>query len=116
MPFLRRLIALLLMVTLPAYAWAALGLPDVCPMQGMDQVELADSGHDCCDPTDGEHGQPNKRHPCKTGQECKTGNLHRWAFASIAQVIVAAEPIVSAAESPLLSQDPTGVWRPPALS
>lgn len=113
MHFFRRLIALLLMVTLPAYAWAALALPEVCPMQSTPMMEMASTGDACCDPADGDHGQPDKPHPCKPGQECKSSNLHQPVFPRLAQPFVAAATVVSAVESPVFSRDPTGVWRPP---
>jgi hypothetical protein len=110
----RRLIALLLMVTLPAYAWAALGVAEACPMQAMmPMADAAEGGHACCDPADGDYGQPDKPHPCKPGQECKTASLYQPLFPRLAQPVVAAATVVSAVESLLLSRDPTGVWRPP---
>lgn len=109
---IRRLIALLLMVTLPAYASAALSLPEVCPMQS-SMMEMADSGHTCCDSVDDAGGQPDEEHPCKPGQECKTGSLYQPEFPRSAQPFVAAPTVVPAVESLLLSRDPTGVWRPP---
>jgi len=113
MRFFRRLIALLLMVTLPAYAWAAVGVSEFCPMQSVSMIEMADADHPCCDPADGGQGQPDGQNPCKPGQECKTGSLYQPAFPRAAQPVVAAAVVVSAVESLLLSRDPTGVWRPP---
>jgi hypothetical protein len=110
MPFFRRLIALLLMVTLPAYAWAALALPEVCPMQPTPMAEMGDAGDACCDPMD---GQPDKPHPCKPGQECKSSSLYQPALPRLARPSVTAETVVSVVESPVLSRDPSGVWRPP---
>src|SRR5574338_384201 len=109
----RRLIALLLMVTLPAYAWAALGLPEACPMQTAPMVEMASVGHACCDHASGHHGQPGKHHPCKPGQECKVGSLYQPEFPHVPQAFVADATVASTAESSLLSRDPAGVWRPP---
>ncbi len=109
LPRIRRLIALLLMVTLPAYASAALSLPQVCPMQA-SMMDMADA---CCESADDDGGQPGEEHPCKPGQECKTGSLFQPKFPRFAQPFVAAETVVLAVESLLLSRDPTGVWRPP---
>lgn len=117
MRLFRRLIALLLMVTLPAFAWAALGLPDACPMQSMSMEAMAEAGHDCCDPaaaqTDDGSGQTDHDHGCKPGQECKTGSLYEPQFPRTAQPPPAASAVAPSAESLILSRTPTGVWRPP---
>ncbi len=115
MHFFRRLIALLLMVTLPAYAWAALALPEVCPMQSMPTMEMVDAGNTCCDPASGDHGHPDKPHPCKPGQQCKTGSFHPLPFPSAAQAPVTPDVIATVAETPVLSRDPAGIWRPPRI-
>lgn len=109
----RRLIALLLMVTLPAYAAAALSLSGVCPMQSTHSTGMADTGHVCCEQTDDDHGQPDKQHNCKAGQECNSVSLNVPVFAPIEQPLVAAPTVMSTAESLVLSRDPAGVWRPP---
>lgn len=109
----RQLIALLLMVTLPAYAAAALSLSEVCPMQSTQSTGMADTGHACCEQGDDDHGQPDKQHNCKPGQECNSVSLNLPTFPRIEQSLVASPTVVSTAESVVLSRDPTGVWRPP---
>jgi hypothetical protein len=109
----RRLIALLLMVTLPAYAAAALSLSGICPMQSTQSTGMADTGHACCEQADDDHGQPDKQHNCKSGQECNSVSLNLPAFPPIEQSLVVAPTVVSTPESLVLSRDPTGVWRPP---
>lgn len=119
MPTLRRLIALLLMLTLPAYAWAALGLSELCPMQSsapmveMPMAEMAGTDHTCCDGVEGDHSRPDKPHPCKPGQECKAGSLYQPALPRLPHALPVSDTVVAAAESSVLSRDPTGVWRPP---
>lgn len=117
MPTLRRLIALLLMLTLPAYAWAALGLSELCPMQSSatmaPMAEMLDTDHACCDEAEGDHGQPDKPHTCKPGQECKAGSLYQPGLPRLPHALPPSDAVVATAESTVLSRDPTGVWRPP---
>jgi len=113
---LRHLTALLLIVTLPVYAWAALGLLQFCPMQSVPMAEMADAGDACCDPeapADRDHGQPDRAHPCKSGQECKTGSLYDPQLPRLGESLVAADSVITAPEAPILSRDPAGFWRPP---
>ncbi|MBI1907264.1 MAG: hypothetical protein HYS20_13685 [Rhodocyclales bacterium] len=112
MRLFRRLIALFLMVTLPAYAWATLDLAQACPMQAA-VMEMGDCGHACCDPVGNEQGQPDKPHPCKPGQECKTGGLYQPELPRTTSAFQAATILGPAAASLLASRDPSGVWRPP---
>lgn len=114
MPTLRRLIALLLMVTLPAYAWAALGLSEPCPMQSSTPVaEMPENGHACCDEAEDDHDRPDKPHPCKPGQECKAGSLYQPALPRLPHALPVSDTVVATAVPSVLSRDPTGVWRPP---
>lgn len=118
MHFIRRLIALLLIVTLPAYAWAALALPEACPMAAAPVGQMGDAGHDCCETVeavDDASSQPAKSTPCKPGQQCKTGSFHPPQFLSTAQAPVAPDMIATVAETPVLSRDPAGIWRPPRI-
>jgi hypothetical protein len=48
MRFVRRLTALLLMVTLPAYAGVTLSPADLCPMRNPPAAAMADGDHVCC--------------------------------------------------------------------
>ena len=113
----RRVIALLLMMTLPAYAWAVLGVSVACPMLAMPMAEMADVGGACCGPADvpagDAHGQPGKADPCKPGQECKTGNLYDPQFPPRGEPIAASDVVVAVTISPIVTRDPAGVWRPP---
>jgi hypothetical protein len=116
MHLFRRLIALLLIVTLPAYAWAALGLPEACPMQTVPAAEMTAAGHACCEVAEAAHDespQPGKSHPCKPGQQCKTGSLYHLQVPPTARVHITPGTLAAATEIPILSRDPTGVWRPP---
>jgi len=114
----RRLIALLLIVTLPAYAWAALALPEACPMQAAPAAEMSDAGHACCEAAEAasdKSPQPGKSNPCKPGQQCKTGSLYHQQVPRAAQASVAHDVIAAVAETPVLSRDPAGIWRPPRI-
>lgn len=115
MRLLRLLTTLLLIVTLPAYAWASLGLSSHCPMEQARGAALAD-GSDCCDPADpgdsGE-GKGSKSQPCKAGQECKAGSLYQPRPERVALPAPAAREIPSAVRHLFVSRDSTGVWRPP---
>lgn len=117
MRFFRRLTALLLLVAFPAYALASLGVLENCPMQAMPMDEMAETGHACCDPADatadGEQGQPEKPHPCKPGQSCKTGSLHDGQIPRLNQSSVTAERMTAAPEPRVPFRDPVAVWRPP---
>ncbi|MBI1907269.1 MAG: hypothetical protein HYS20_13710 [Rhodocyclales bacterium] len=116
MHLIRRLIALLLIVTLPVYAWAALGLPDACPMQVEAVAQAGEIGNDCCasvESDDDASSEPTERTPCKPGQQCKTGSIHPPYLPTTAQAHAAPATIVAFAESPLLSRSPAGIWRPP---
>lgn len=111
-----RLIALLLIVTLPAYAWAALGLPEACPMQTVPAAEMTATGHACCEVAEAANDEsplPGNSNPCKPGQQCKTGSLYHPQVPPTARVPVKSGTLVAATEIPILSRDPTGVWRPP---
>lgn len=115
MHIFRRLIALLLIGTLPAYAWAALAL-EACPMQAAPAAEMTAAGHACCEAADaanGESPQPCKSDPCKPCQQCKTGSFHPLQFPSAAHAPVATGTIAAVAKTPVLSRDPAGIWRPP---
>ena len=109
----RRAVALLLMMTLPAYAWAVLGVSEVCPMQAMPMAEMGDIGHACCAPADGENSQPGKAHPCKPGQERKSGNLYDAQLPRLGEHFAASDVVVAATVSAIVARDPGGVWRPP---
>ncbi len=116
MHFFRRLIALLLIATLPAYGWAALGLPQACPMQAAPVVQASDAGHDCCAAAKAadDASQPDQSgSPCKPGQQCKTGSLHHPQQPPAAQAAVVPGQLAAASHTPVLSSDPTGIWRPP---
>lgn len=118
MHVIRRLIALLLIVTLPAYGWAALALPEACPMQAAPAAEMIETGHACCEAADEQNDEspkPGKSDPCKPGQQCKTGGFHPLQFPFSAQAPVAPDMIATVAETPVLSRDPAGIWRPPRI-
>lgn len=118
MRVIRRLIALLLIVTLPAYGWAALALPETCPMQAAPAAQMTEANHACCEAADAandESPQPGKSNPCKPGQQCKTGSFHPLQFPSAAQAPVTPDMIATVAETPVLSRDPAGIWRPPRI-
>lgn len=111
-----RLIALLLIVALPAYAGAALALPETCPMQTVPATVMSEAGHTCCAPaqaTDDESTQPGKGNPCKPGQHCKTGSLYHALVLRAAQAPAAHGVIAAVAETPDHSRNPAGIWRPP---
>lgn len=116
MHFFRRLIALLLIGTLPAYAWAALGLPEACPMRTMPAAEATAAVHACCEigaAANDESPQPGKSNPCKPGQQCKTGSLYHLQVPTPARVDVTPSTLAVATEISVPSRGPTGVWRPP---
>ena len=117
MYFIRRLTALLLMVTLPAYAGAALGLSELCPMRSAPMSEAADGGHPCCDPAgmpaDAEHGMPDTSPPCKPGQECKSASLFHPLVPPATQPFMATATVVAGPESAVPAGDASRLWRPP---
>ena len=120
MHFVRRLIALLLIVALPAYAWAALGLPTACAGMNAPAAQRADAAHPCCQTADaaGEEGssQPAKSAPCKPGYQCKTGSLLYLQVPLIPQVPTTPSTLAGKVESPHFADDPAGIWRPPRIA
>lgn len=120
MHVVRRLIALLLILALPAYAGAALGLPTACAGMNAPAAQRADAAHPCCQTTDaaGEEGssQPAKSAPCKPGYQCKTGSLLHLQVPPIPQVPTTPGTLAAKVESPHFADDPAGIWRPPRIT
>lgn len=117
MHFVQRLIAVLLIVTLPIYGWAALGLPGTCPMQGTSAAQTSAAGHGCCKndkmaPGDDGSTQPADGSPCQAGQQCQTGSLHHPQANACRAGTVPVVPVVAAAPA-IVSPDPAGIWHPP---
>lgn len=114
---LKRLTAMLLILALPVYAWAALGVTWVCPMDAVPMAGMTGAGHACCDvakaSAESAQDRSDKAHPCKPGQECKAGSLYEPQLSRTGESPVAADGVIATPESPVLSRDPTGVWRPP---
>lgn len=111
----RRLIAALLIATLPAYAWAMLGVPQTCPVQGTPVAATSAAGHTCCDiaAAGDEAPQSGQGMPCKAGQQCQGGSLFHLPNARAASPCVGPVLIAAVAETPIHSRDSTNIWRPP---
>lgn len=117
MHFFRRLIALLLIVALPAYTWAAPGQPSLCAGSAPPAVAVAQAASACCHMAgaaqeDGSY-RPAKSTPCKAGDQCRTASPFYLQLPRTAAIPSAPSILVAGTESPLLSQDPAGIWRPP---
>lgn len=113
MRLLRLVTALLLIVTLPAYAWSSLGLSERCAMQDPPPAALAEGGHACCDPMDPADGSGGESHPCKAGQDCKGGSLYHPGIESVDAPVPAVRVVSPIPRHLFVSQGPPGVWRPP---
>ncbi|NMG45424.1 hypothetical protein GPA22_17050 [Aromatoleum toluvorans] len=114
----RRLLALLLIVALPAYAWAAVGLPEACGIQAVPTAQAAAPGHPCC--ASGQMGDDTSQQsdhgtPCKLGQQCKTGSLSVLPAAFPAPPLRAPYLLVADGESQVSARLPDAIWRPPRL-
>lgn len=122
MNWFRRLLLLVLCLTLPVYGLAAIGIAPGCPMQaagaaatqipGMaavdhhcDQMAAADVA---ADPGAPSHGQPN--HDCRGCCHVYQPPVLELSVAPMLRVsrVVLAEPSL-----PVFSRDPEGLWRPP---
>ena len=76
---------------------------------------MASTGDACCDPADGDHGQPDKPHPCKPGQSARAATcISRCSRASRNHSSLPRRSFPQS--NPRLLPRPTGVWRPPAPS
>lgn len=112
----RRLIALLLIFTLPAYAWAALGLPEACRMKAVEAVQEPAVAHTCCasgQMSDDASQQSDPGTPCKLGQLCKTGTLSYLPASFLAPAPLAPCLLAAVGESQVPSRLPDAIWRPP---
>lgn len=111
---LRRLIILLLMLSLPLSGMAGIESPaEPCPMQAMGMSMMAGMDHDCCqDQNSGKSSSHHVSKACKAGQECKTATTLQVSLATPALTFATPRPSDSYAHS-LLSRAPPDRWRPP---
>lgn len=107
MKHLRRLLLVLLSITLPVYGWASIAVASPCPMQAGSATMKP--GGTCCQDTD--HAKSGN--PCKAGQECQTGALYQPTIAAVLPVVPRSTVIATLPEPQLAAGDPAFVWRPP---
>jgi hypothetical protein len=108
--YLRFCLIFLISLTLPLSGMAGIEAPtEPCPMKTMGMAMMDDMGMDCCNDmkSPAEHGKP-----CKSGQECKTGGMLQ--VSTIKPPVTLSSPVVALSfGDSLLTQPPSGVWRPP---
>jgi hypothetical protein len=107
---LRRCLLLLLCLTLPVSGLAVVQLPaEPCPMQADAMQMDDDQPHDCCEEKD---QLPTAGKTCKTGQECKSGNMLQASLGKPA-LSLPHLPAPTLYRDFLPSGAPADVWRPP---
>ena len=108
--YVRYCLIFLISLALPLSGMAGIEAPtEPCPMKTMGMAMMDDMGMDCCNDmkSPAEHGKP-----CKSGQECKTGGMLQVSI--IKPPVTLSSPVVASFfGDSLLTQPPSGVWRPP---
>lgn len=108
--YLRCCLIFLVILALPLSGMAGIEAPtEPCPMKAMGLGMMDDMGMDCCNDmkSPAEHGKP-----CKPGQECKTGGMLQVSIIK-PPVTLSSPVVVPFFGDFLLTQPPSGVWRPP---
>jgi len=119
MQLFRRVIAVLLMISLPAYGWAFSAMPTcsivpTCSMQhgqkSVGKVVAAEAGsHTCC----AEHGAKSFAHG---DSQCQCGALYQAVQPLTAPIIPPTHNIIQSSTFPSITTIALPLWRPPTLS
>ena len=126
MQLIRRVMLVLLVISLPSYGWAFTGMP-ACSMQHslqpMQQAQHMQHGQmatthsaDCCADQLPKHANNSFDHDCGGGLQCHCSALYQALQPLTALVTPVTHSVIQSPPFHLITTIALPLWRPPTLS
>jgi hypothetical protein len=121
MQLFRRVIAVLLMISLPAYGWAFTAMP-TCSMQHGQKSAVATTehgSHSCCAGQQAEHGAKSLDHSDRSSHgdaQCQCSAMYQAVQPLTALIIPPTHNPIQFSSFPSITTAALPLWRPPTAS
>jgi hypothetical protein len=117
MHLLRRIVLLLLVISLPAYGWAFIAMPACAqPSAQASASEHAMQGAHCCPEQQGKHASGKSMQGCQDDAQCQCNAWYQATQPLVAAVTPPMHSAIHFSTFPMITTTALPLWRPPTLS